>query len=107
MEKGERIRPEAIQTISAKHEGKCFRNSHWSPAVAEEHQAELVGRDLMIGGDNVAMFAISVNSDGDTKAAKNLIHVQNLIIGEAADNKADINRDRDTSSSVTIMVCST
>ena len=94
MEKGERIRPEAIQTISAKHEGKCFRNSHWSPAVAEEHQAELVGRDLMIGGDNVAMFAISVNSDGDTKAAKNLIHVQNLIIGEAADNKADINRDR-------------
>ena len=94
-EHGMRVRPEQIGEFSMKHDGECFRNSKLTPCVAEEHQCRMVGQDLIVDengkyrGDDMAIFCQRVNADNDTKGPKNIIRVQNEIIGSSADNIAE------------------
>jgi hypothetical protein len=75
-----------------KHKGTCYRNSNLSPASAEEPQAAIAARDMILDkdghylGDNVAVFALNCNSDNDTRAAEAIAREQNAIIGSVADN---------------------
>ena len=71
---GEKITPDQIGRFSMKHKGVCYRNSKVAPAVAEEHQAVLAARDLLLDadgnylGDDQAVFCGSIHADNDTRA---------------------------------------
>ncbi len=77
----------------------CYRNSNLHPASAEETQAIIAARDLLLDengkyvGDDKAIFATIINSDNDTKSPKSFMVEQNTIIGESADNRAEHNPD--------------
>jgi hypothetical protein len=71
-----------------KHKGTCYRNSNLSPASAEEPQAAIAARDLILDkdgqylGNNIAVFALNCNSDNNTRAAEAIVaREQNAIIG--------------------------
>ena len=83
-----------------KHKGVCYRNSKVAPAVAEEHQAVLAARDLLLDadgnylGDDQAVFCGSIHADNDTRAPSAFIREQNAIMGVAADGLAEHTPDR-------------
>lgn len=91
-EKGEEILP---ANINLRHNGKCYRNSRHSPAVAEEFALERVGIDLLNNpdgtarGDGEALFIGNNVTDGDSKGAHRLVVSQSKIVGNAATGKAD------------------
>ena len=82
-------------TFSMEHKGVCYRNSNLNPASAEEMQAIIAARDLLLDengkyvGDDKAIFATIINSDNDTRSPKSFMVEQNTIVGEAADNLAE------------------
>lgn len=84
-----------IGQFSMEHKGKCYRNSNLNPASAEEHQASIAARDLVLDengayrGDDIAIFCLDCNSDNDTRASQAIIREQNEIMGTAADDLAD------------------
>ena len=57
-----------IGKFSTKHKGKCYRNSNLNPASAEEHQAAIAARDLILDengvylGDDMTGLANTYNS---------------------------------------------
>ena len=70
-----------------KHEGVWHQNSKCSPAVAEEHYAEEVGKRLLLNeddqyaGDDVAISVDILVSDNDPMSPKKFIQSQHEIIG--------------------------
>ena len=76
-------KPEDITEDDLKHQGKCSRNTKWSPAVAEENAMEELGKYLLIDPstgkfrpDNEAVLARLVCTDGDTKGCNRFIKTQ-------------------------------
>ena len=82
-------------TFSMEHKGVCYRNSNLNPASAEEMQAIIAARDLLLDengkyvGDDKAILAMIVNSDNDTRSQKSFMVEQNTIVGGAADTDVD------------------
>ena len=58
-----------------KHDGKCSRNTHVSPAIAEEFACGDAAYDLLFGkdgnflGEDEAIFVNQIFSDGDTRGS--------------------------------------
>ena len=83
-----------------KHKGVCYRNSKLAPANAEEYQAVIAAKDLLLDadgkylGDDQAVFCGTIHADNDTRAPSALIQEQNAIIGSAADQLAEHTPDR-------------
>lgn len=77
------------------HEGTCYRNSTLAPSNAEVPLGAKIARDLLVDedgeyvGDDLAIFCVNLNSDNDATLPNKFIEVQNRIIGEAADGKAE------------------
>ena len=88
-----------MMNFSMEHPGHCYKNSNLNPASAEETQAVIAARKLLLDddgnylGDDRAIFGSFINSDNDTRAPNAFIKEQNRIIGEAADGKADHSPD--------------
>ena len=74
--------------IDFSHPGRCYRNSKYSPAQAEEYAMEKAGEFLLNLPDNKAIFAEIVVTDGDTRGQTRLISRQAEIIGPAAEGQA-------------------
>lgn len=97
---GKTITADQIANFSMEHPGHCYRNSNLAPSSAEEHQAVMAAKDLLLDangeyvGDDKAIFGVFINADNDTRAPKAFIRWQNKIIGEAADNLAEHAPDR-------------
>uniref|UniRef100_A0A7S2M0G8 Mutator-like transposase domain-containing protein n=1 Tax=Skeletonema marinoi TaxID=267567 RepID=A0A7S2M0G8_9STRA len=77
------------------HKGKCYRNSKYGPAVAEEYTCVEAGRRLLIDENGVirpdtdAVFLCKVTTDNDTRGVLNFITAQNKVIGQDADGKGE------------------
>lgn len=70
------------------HEGECYRNSPFGPAIAEENSAPVLARSLLLDnngdylGDEYAVFADKIVGDGDTRAVTKFIDEQYKIMGD-------------------------
>lgn len=59
-----------------KHEGKCYRNSKYGPAISEEYACVEAGRRLLVDEngvirpDNEAVFLCKVTTDNDTRGKR-------------------------------------
>ena len=91
----DRVTPDQLGRFSMKHSGVCYRNSTLAPASAEEHQAAIAARDLLLDkdgkylGDDQAVFCMAVNADNDTRGSVAMIAGQASIIGTPADEQAE------------------
>ena len=83
-------KPDEITEDDLRHPGKkCYRTSKWSPAVAEEHAMEDIGKYLLIDPktgkfrpDEEAILAKEVCTDGDTKGCNRFIKAQTELVPE-------------------------
>ena len=97
---GDAITAEQIANFSMRHAGVCYRNSSLNPASAEETQAIMAAKDLLVDkngnyvGDDRAIFGNFISADNDTRAPSAFIREQNRIIGEAADGLAEHSPDK-------------
>ena len=71
------------------HEGRCYRNSKYSPAQAEEFAMESAAEYLLNLPDDEAIFGKEVCADGDTRGTTHFIRKQKDIIGKNADDVSE------------------
>lgn len=69
------------------HEGFCYRNSSYSPGVAEEHLAEKIGRNLLVDNEGSVqacpLFVEKHVADGDSKGITRAAAAQEEIVGDS------------------------
>jgi hypothetical protein len=78
---------EDLNDIGLSHDGRCFRNSKYSPAQAEEYACEAVGKFFFFdkGTNNFkasdeTFFVIDMATDGDTHGAVILFKAQEELL---------------------------
>ena len=79
------------------HDGFCYRNSSYSPGVAEEHLAENVGRNLLVDDEGSVqacpLFVEKHVADGDSKGITRAAAAQEDIIGDELASGVELCRD--------------
>ena len=93
MMDNQQVKMHDVQFVEITHAGKYYKNSNHGPAVAEEFACEDAGRLLLFDsesnfrGEDEAIFANPVVSDGDTKGANRLLDRQVDLLGLTKDER--------------------
>ena len=103
-EAGNPITPSELKNMSKDetlalydHDGFCYRNSSYSPGVAEEHLAENVGRNLLVDDEGSVqacpLFVEKHVADGDNKGIARAAAAQEDIAGDELASGVELCRD--------------